>query len=404
MRPVMKRTQRADPSGGRAGAPLVKKTMFISAAVGALLAAALAFPANAIGSTATVKDPDCATARTTLVRGHVAEFGTDGKGGTSGALARAKQVDRDAQEVLTSAQDPYAKAKAKYEDAKAADDKEDQAASARIDTPADASDAASVAAKTDRDAKATALSDADAKYKTAKAADNTEDQAASAPVDTPADASDAALAAAKSDRDAKAAALSDADTEYKDAKAADNTEDQAASAHVDTPADTQDAALVTAETDRDAKATTLSDASGKAKTAQDKLIDARQAEKDAAGAAVAAQFMFDKVCNNSSGGPIYYKDCDAARAAGAAPIHRGEPGYRSELDRDNDGTACEPVDPAGDDPDANSNNGNNDNSNNGNNSNNSVNGVAPSIPGSGDTSQIGQVPVGPVNTGDGSLP
>ena len=37
----------------------------------------------------------------------------------------------------------------------------------------------------------------------------------------------------------------------------------------------------------------------------------------------------------------YYQNCDAARAAGAAPIQRGEPGYRSPLDRDNDGIACE---------------------------------------------------------------
>lgn len=37
----------------------------------------------------------------------------------------------------------------------------------------------------------------------------------------------------------------------------------------------------------------------------------------------------------------YYANCAAARAAGAAPLHRGEPGYRSALDRDGDGTACE---------------------------------------------------------------
>jgi hypothetical protein len=37
----------------------------------------------------------------------------------------------------------------------------------------------------------------------------------------------------------------------------------------------------------------------------------------------------------------YYKNCDAARAAGAAPLHRGEPGYRPALDRDKDGVACE---------------------------------------------------------------
>jgi excalibur calcium-binding domain-containing protein len=39
--------------------------------------------------------------------------------------------------------------------------------------------------------------------------------------------------------------------------------------------------------------------------------------------------------------PVYYANCTAAKAAGAAPIHRGEPGYRPALDRDNDGIACE---------------------------------------------------------------
>ena len=37
----------------------------------------------------------------------------------------------------------------------------------------------------------------------------------------------------------------------------------------------------------------------------------------------------------------FYKNCSEARAAGAAPIYRGEPGYREKLDRDNDGIACE---------------------------------------------------------------
>ena len=40
--------------------------------------------------------------------------------------------------------------------------------------------------------------------------------------------------------------------------------------------------------------------------------------------------------------PTYYWNCAAARAAGAAPIHRGEPGFRSALDADDDGIACEP--------------------------------------------------------------
>ncbi len=34
-------------------------------------------------------------------------------------------------------------------------------------------------------------------------------------------------------------------------------------------------------------------------------------------------------------------NCDAARAAGVAPIQAGEPGYRPGLDRDGDGTACD---------------------------------------------------------------
>lgn len=38
---------------------------------------------------------------------------------------------------------------------------------------------------------------------------------------------------------------------------------------------------------------------------------------------------------------VYYKNCDAARAAGAAPIRVGQPGYRTGLDRDGDGTACD---------------------------------------------------------------
>ncbi len=36
-----------------------------------------------------------------------------------------------------------------------------------------------------------------------------------------------------------------------------------------------------------------------------------------------------------------YPNCAAARAAGAAPLQRGEPGYGEHLDRDNDGIACE---------------------------------------------------------------
>jgi hypothetical protein len=36
-----------------------------------------------------------------------------------------------------------------------------------------------------------------------------------------------------------------------------------------------------------------------------------------------------------------YRNCSEARAAGAAPIRRGDPGYGRHLDRDNDGVGCE---------------------------------------------------------------
>lgn len=39
---------------------------------------------------------------------------------------------------------------------------------------------------------------------------------------------------------------------------------------------------------------------------------------------------------------VYYRNCDAARAAGAAPIRAGQPGYREGMDGDGDGIACEP--------------------------------------------------------------
>ena len=38
---------------------------------------------------------------------------------------------------------------------------------------------------------------------------------------------------------------------------------------------------------------------------------------------------------------VYYPNCSAARAAGAAPIREGEAGYAPKLDRDRDGVACE---------------------------------------------------------------
>lgn len=45
--------------------------------------------------------------------------------------------------------------------------------------------------------------------------------------------------------------------------------------------------------------------------------------------------------SNNTGVSGPYKNCTEARAAGAAPVYRGEPGYGPHLDRDNDGIGCE---------------------------------------------------------------
>lgn len=41
-----------------------------------------------------------------------------------------------------------------------------------------------------------------------------------------------------------------------------------------------------------------------------------------------------------SGGRAF-RNCAEARAAGAAPVRRGDPGYSPKLDRDGDGIGCE---------------------------------------------------------------
>lgn len=38
---------------------------------------------------------------------------------------------------------------------------------------------------------------------------------------------------------------------------------------------------------------------------------------------------------------VAYSNCAEVEAAGKAPLHKGDPGYSSKLDRDGDGTACD---------------------------------------------------------------
>ncbi|NML10052.1 excalibur calcium-binding domain-containing protein [Sphingobium sp. AR-3-1] len=45
----------------------------------------------------------------------------------------------------------------------------------------------------------------------------------------------------------------------------------------------------------------------------------------------------------ASAGAWSYRGCDEVRAAGAAPLYRGQPGYGVHMDGDLDGIACEPI-------------------------------------------------------------
>lgn len=60
-----------------------------------------------------------------------------------------------------------------------------------------------------------------------------------------------------------------------------------------------------------------------------------------AAAKVAAEAARQAAVPAEPTGSVSYANCSAVKAAGAAPIRRGEPGYSSKLDRDGDGVACE---------------------------------------------------------------
>jgi hypothetical protein len=69
---------------------------------------------------------------------------------------------------------------------------------------------------------------------------------------------------------------------------------------------------------------------------------ARQAEASRQAATeVAARQQIRQQAQVPQVSSTYYKNCTAVRNAGAAPIYRGQPGYGSHLDRDNDGIGCE---------------------------------------------------------------
>ena len=77
------------------------------------------------------------------------------------------------------------------------------------------------------------------------------------------------------------------------------------------------------------------------RAAQAEVERAEKARQEAAAAAEQATEEQESAAL-SAVPAVYFRNCDEARAAGRAPIRRGEPGYRPQMDGDNDGIACEP--------------------------------------------------------------
>lgn len=64
-------------------------------------------------------------------------------------------------------------------------------------------------------------------------------------------------------------------------------------------------------------------------------------ELDPNGNGIACDASLAEPRGQGTSSGAYYKDCDAARAAGAAPPKKGQPGYRATLDPNGNGIACD---------------------------------------------------------------
>ena len=116
-------------------------------------------------------------------------------------------------------------------------------------------------------------------------------------------------------------------------------QDPAAGAQV--PAD-QTITLTVNHDSAKAAASARASASAAAAEEQARQEAARAAEQTQQQTQQPVQTEPDQTQEQSDGSSgTYYANCADAWAAGAAPIYRGEPGYREKLDRDNDGIACE---------------------------------------------------------------
>ncbi len=75
--------------------------------------------------------------------------------------------------------------------------------------------------------------------------------------------------------------------------------------------------------------------------AEKAIVEKARKEEEARLAAEAQNQAQIQQFSGTSAGTVYYKNCTAARNAGAAPVRIGDPGYAPHLDRDGDGIGCE---------------------------------------------------------------
>lgn len=97
-----------------------------------------------------------------------------------------------------------------------------------------------------------------------------------------------------------------------------------------------------AEASAKASASAAAAAEAAEKAAQEKAAqEAQQAEEAAQEQAQEPAQEPEEPAQPAQKPQAYYRNCAEAKAAGAAPLYQGDPGYRSALDRDHDGVACE---------------------------------------------------------------
>lgn len=99
----------------------------------------------------------------------------------------------------------------------------------------------------------------------------------------------------------------------------------------------EEAAKKKAEEEQAKKAAEEAEAAKKAAEEQATQEQAAQAQQQAEQQAQQQQQQAQQQAPQD----VYYPNCAAARAAGAAPLYQGQPGYSTKLDRDGDGVACE---------------------------------------------------------------